>query len=178
MSLSRAKSGTIDLNAAASAARSKTSLRRVKTFFLRYAVRLASLALFVGLWQFASASHLRLGFVTFANVPAPTEAFDAFVALARSGKLVPHLASSVSRVFAGFANAAVTGIVLGLAIARAKLAEDVFLPLPRDRAPDPGGRVDPSSHSDVPFGRSVDDSSPSPVLCFQFYSARSKASKT
>ncbi len=36
--------------------------------------------------------------------------------------------SSLTRVFAGFAIAAITGIGLGLAIARLKLAEDVFLP--------------------------------------------------
>ena len=128
MSLSGAKFDTIGRDAAASGARSNVPSRRVTALFLRYAVRLASLALFVGVWQFASASRLHLGFVTFANVPTPTEALDAFVALVRSGKLVPHLLSSLMRVFAGFAIAAATGIVLGLAIARMKLAEDVFLP--------------------------------------------------
>ena len=128
MSLSGAKFDTIGRDAAASGARSNVPSRRVTALFLRYAVRLASLALFVGVWQFASASRLHLGFVTFANVPTPTEALDAFVALVRSGKLAPHLLSSLMRVFAGFAIAAATGIVLGLAIARMKLAEDVFLP--------------------------------------------------
>jgi NitT/TauT family transport system permease protein len=125
MSLSR---DTLDLDVAASGARLRATSRRVGALCQRYAVRLVSLAFFVGLWQFASASRLHLGFVTFANVPAPTETLDAFVTLARSGKLVPHLFSSLTRVFAGFAIAAVTGIFLGLAIARVKLAEDIFLP--------------------------------------------------
>jgi NitT/TauT family transport system permease protein len=128
VSLSGAKFDTIGRDASASGARSNVPSRRVTALFLRYTVRLASLALFVGVWQFASASRLHLGFVTFANVPAPTEALDAFVALVRSGKLAPHLLSSLMRVFAGFAIAAATGVVLGLAIARMKLAEDVFLP--------------------------------------------------
>lgn len=93
-----------------------------------YLVRLASIATFVALWQFASASHLHLGVVTFANVPAPTEVFESLVALAQSGKLVPHLGSSLARVFGGYALAVIVGVGLGLAIARAKLAEDVFLP--------------------------------------------------
>jgi NitT/TauT family transport system permease protein len=125
MSLSR---DTLDLDVAASGARLKAPSRRIAALLQRYAVRLVSLAFFVGLWQFASTSRLHLGFVTFANVPAPTETLDAFVTLARSGKLVPHLFSSLTRVFAGFAIAAITGIFLGLAIARMKLAEDVFLP--------------------------------------------------
>ncbi|WP_244532310.1 ABC transporter permease [Methylocapsa palsarum] len=89
---------------------------------------MVSVTLFIGLWQLASASHLRLGFVTFVNVPAPTEVFESFIALVRSGKLAPHLAASIVRVFAGFGVAAVTGILLGLAIARSKLAEDVLWP--------------------------------------------------
>jgi len=128
VSLSGAKFDTIGRDASASGARTKASSRRVAVLFVRYAVRLASLALFVGVWQFACVSRLHLGFVTFANVPSPTEVLEAFVALVRSGKLAPHLLSSLMRVFAGYAIAAATGIVLGLAIARLKLAEDVFLP--------------------------------------------------
>ena len=73
-------------------------------------------------------SHLRLGIITFANVPAPTEVFAAFADLVRSGKLAPHLASSLTRVFAGFAVAAIMGVGLGLAIARAKIARDMLWP--------------------------------------------------
>jgi NitT/TauT family transport system permease protein len=128
MSLSRAKFDNLDLHVAASSARYPARSHRITALVQRYTVRLVSLALFVGLWQFASASRLHLGIVTFANIPAPTETIEAFFALAQSGKLLPHLFSSLARVFAGFAIAAVTGIVLGLAIARMKLAEDVFLP--------------------------------------------------
>ena len=128
MSLSRVKFDNFGINAAASGTRAKILSRHIVAVFQRYAVRLVSLAFFVGLWHFASTSRLHLGLVTFANVPAPAEVIDAFIALARSGKLVPHLFSSLTRVFAGFTIAAITGIGLGLAIARLKLAEDVFLP--------------------------------------------------
>ncbi|PWB83387.1 MAG: ABC transporter permease [Methylocystaceae bacterium] len=94
----------------------------------RYAVRLASLAIFIAAWQLASSTRLHLGVVTFANVPPPTEVFDSLLALARSGKLVAHLSSSLARVFVGYAIAVLVGVGLGLAIARARLAEDIFLP--------------------------------------------------
>jgi NitT/TauT family transport system permease protein len=128
LSLSRAKSDALDLDIAAPAGRARTPSRGFATQARRTAVRIASLAIFIGFWQFASATHLRLGLITFANVPAPTETFEGFVALARSGKLAPHLIASIARVFSGFSIAAVTGIILGLAIARAKLAEDVLWP--------------------------------------------------
>ncbi|WGJ14783.1 ABC transporter permease [Methylocapsa sp. D3K7] len=128
MSLSRVKFDNFGIDAAASGTRAKILSRHIVAVIQRYAVRLVSLAFFVGLWHVASTSRLHLGLVTFANVPAPAEVIDAFIALARSGKLVPHLFSSLTRVFAGFTIAAITGIGLGLAIARLKLAEDVFLP--------------------------------------------------
>jgi NitT/TauT family transport system permease protein len=93
-----------------------------------YLIRFASLAIFVAAWQGASAFRLHLGFVTFANVPPPTEVLDSLFVLGRSGKLIPHLGSSLARVFAGYTLAALVGVGLGLAIARIRLAEDAFMP--------------------------------------------------
>jgi len=95
----------------------------------RLALRALSLALFIVLWQLASASRLNLGVVTFANVPAPTEVLDSALILARSGKLIPHLAASVIRVLSGFGVATLFGVGIGIAVARAKFAEDGFMPL-------------------------------------------------
>lgn len=94
----------------------------------RYLLRLASLLIFVAIWQAASSTRLRLDFITFVNVPAPTEVFESLLALARSGKLAPHLGSSLARVFSGYALATIAGVGLGLAIARFHLAEDALLP--------------------------------------------------
>jgi NitT/TauT family transport system permease protein len=110
----------------------KKGEKHIRRFFSplarRYLVRLASLLVFVVIWQVASSNRLRLGFITFVNVPAPTEVFESLLALAGSGKLAPHLGSSLARVFSGYALAAIAGVGLGLAIARFRLAEDVFLP--------------------------------------------------
>jgi NitT/TauT family transport system permease protein len=94
----------------------------------RFCLRIGSLVVFVALWQIASVSHLHLGIVTFTNVPAPTDVFESFLALARSSKLLPHLGSSLARVFWGYSLAAVIGVALGIAIARVTLIEDFLLP--------------------------------------------------
>lgn len=94
----------------------------------RWAVRAISIAVCLGLWQFASTVHLNLGAVTFRNVPPPTEVVEAAAVLLRSPKLMAHLGSSLSRVFAGYGAAALLGIALGIAIGRSRAASDLLLP--------------------------------------------------
>ncbi len=93
----------------------------------RTLVRVASIALCVGLWHAASTRHADLGLVNFRNVPAPGEVARAFWVLAHSPKLALHLRNSLLRVTAGFALAGVTGVLGGLFIGRSRLAEDAFL---------------------------------------------------
>lgn len=100
----------------------------IETGVSRWVLRLASIAVCLLAWQTASALRLDLGLVTFANVPAPTDVFEAAVALAQSTKVVDHVASSLRRVAAGYVIAAVFGIVLGLAIGRSRRAADALLP--------------------------------------------------
>jgi NitT/TauT family transport system permease protein len=94
----------------------------------RLALRLVSIAVCLTLWQLVAAARLNLGFITFANLPSPVEAALALWRLVHSTRLLPHLASSVARVAAGYAAAAVVAIALGLAIGRWRLAEDMALP--------------------------------------------------
>jgi len=94
----------------------------------RFGVQALSVLACVLLWHVASTRHLDLGVVTFANVPSPADVLDAAWQLARSPKLLPHLASSLARVGLGFALAALAGIVLGLAIGRLRWARSSLLP--------------------------------------------------
>ncbi|MFD1331818.1 ABC transporter permease [Methylopila musalis] len=94
----------------------------------RAGLRVASVAACLLLWQAASAYRVDLGLVTFSNVPGPVEVADAAIGLARSSKLLSHLGASLSRVFSGYAAAALVGIALGLAIGRSRVAGDVLLP--------------------------------------------------
>ena len=93
----------------------------------RTLVRVGSVALCVALWQVASTRHVDLSVVNFRNVPSPAEVARATWVLAHSPKLALHLRNSLSRVFAGFAMAGVTGVLGGLVIGRSRLAEDALL---------------------------------------------------
>ncbi|WP_454753396.1 ABC transporter permease [Cupriavidus necator] len=118
---------SISLEAAAPpAAPAPAGLARVR--LARWLVRVAALASCIALWQLASSHRAHLGIVTFANVPAPSDVVPAAWQLLQSPKLVLHLGNSLYRVFAGFGAAALTGIVLGMAIGRSRWLEDLLLP--------------------------------------------------
>jgi NitT/TauT family transport system permease protein len=62
----------------------------------------------------------------------------AFVRLTASGALPHHAFDTLLRLLAGFALAAVIGVVIGIAMGRSRLAEDTLLPLISIGAPIPG----------------------------------------
>lgn len=95
---------------------------------VHYTATVLSLAACVLAWHWATTRHVNLGLVTFQNVPTPGDVLEAAVALVESPKLGQHLGASVARVFAGFAGAAVTGVLLGLVIGRSRRLESVLLP--------------------------------------------------
>ena len=88
----------------------------------------AAVAAFVALWHALAANHVRLGIVSFQNVPTPLAALEAGRDLVDSGKLGRHLGYSLWRVAAGFLGAAVAGIALGLAIGRFQPVRRTLLP--------------------------------------------------
>jgi NitT/TauT family transport system permease protein len=94
----------------------------------RWTLRLASVAACLLFWHLASTHRLALGLVTFEHVPTPLSVLEAAWALLHSSKLLPHLGSSLGRVFSGYVAAALVGVVLGLAIGRWRRAEDLLLP--------------------------------------------------
>ncbi|RXG86997.1 ABC transporter permease [Bradyrhizobium vignae] len=95
---------------------------------IRWVVRGLSILACIALWQVASATHLNLGIVTFRNVPPPLEVVQSALALFRSPKLVPHITSSLWRVFAGYGAAVVLGVIFGFAIGRSRATSDLLLP--------------------------------------------------
>ena len=69
----------------------------------------------------------------------PLETIAAtFVKLAASGILPHHVFDTLMRLSAGFALAAVVGVVIGIAMGRSRRAEDILLPLVAIGAPIPG----------------------------------------
>ncbi|MES2940978.1 MAG: ABC transporter permease [Pseudomonadota bacterium] len=88
----------------------------------------SSLAACVALWHLAASRRLKLGFISFENVPVPSEVLSAAWALLQSPKLLQHLGASLARIAVGFGLAAALGIALGLAIGRSRWARDTLLP--------------------------------------------------
>lgn len=95
---------------------------------VRRALRIASLTAFVASWQWLVHDRVSLGFVSFANVPAPADALPALWSLLHSPQLPRHLLASLSRVLSGFCCASLAGISLGLALGRCRPLEDALLP--------------------------------------------------
>lgn len=95
---------------------------------LRWVWRLSSVLACLLLWHLASHFRLDLGLVSFTYVPPPIEALVALWELIQANKLLPHLGSSLRRVFSGYSAAAVVGITLGLLIGRSRWAELLLLP--------------------------------------------------
>lgn len=93
----------------------------------RQLMRLASVVLCVLAWQWAAGQRVNLGLVTFQNVPPPNEVLAAAWSLLHSPQLLQHLGASLSRVFSGFAAAALAGIGVGLLIGRLRWAEDALM---------------------------------------------------
>lgn len=70
--------------------------------------------------------------------PTVEEIVAALVRLTVAGILPHHALDTLMRLLSGFAIAAVVGIVIGIAMARSRRAEDIFLPLVSIGAPIPG----------------------------------------
>jgi NitT/TauT family transport system permease protein len=70
--------------------------------------------------------------------PTLEEIASVFVQLTADGILLHHAGETIFRLLAGFALAAVLGVLLGIAMGRSRRAEDIFLPLVSIGAPIPG----------------------------------------
>jgi NitT/TauT family transport system permease protein len=80
----------------------------------------------------------RLGVFPARLFPSLETVASAFIRLTVEGILPHHAGATLLRLLAGFALAAVAGVVIGIAMGRYRLAEDVFLPLVSVGAPIPG----------------------------------------
>jgi ABC-type nitrate/sulfonate/bicarbonate transport system permease component len=71
----------------------------------------------------------RYGIISTIALPAPSEAFAAFLDLVRTGLLWKHLAASLYRLCIGWTAGTMLGIAVGLLIGLFSLARAGFLPL-------------------------------------------------
>jgi NitT/TauT family transport system permease protein len=87
-----------------------------------------------GIWEILA----HLGVFPARLFPPLEEVAVSFVRLTLDGILPMHAFETVLRLLAGFGLAAVTGVLIGIAMGRSRFAEDVFLPLVSICAPIPG----------------------------------------
>ncbi len=88
-------------------------------------VGLVVFAILLAAWQTGS----QLGLISPLVLPAPTEAFDAFVELVRSGNLWRHVSASMGRLIVGFSAGTVLGLIVGTLIGLSSLARAGITPL-------------------------------------------------
>ncbi|MFD7134064.1 ABC transporter permease [Streptomyces sp. NPDC059894] len=94
----------------------------------RYALRLLSLAVALGLWQLVTSLKIDL-WLRFSQFPTVTDVTRAFADRLTGGDYWTDLTDSVTRILTGFLLAAVLGVAVGVLVARSRLAEDLLGPL-------------------------------------------------
>lgn len=89
---------------------------------------------FVGLIVFAALLLIweagsRAGLISELVLPAPSDAFGAFMDLLRSGNLQKHLSASLQRLLIGFSAGTALGLIVGTAIGLNSIARAGLAPL-------------------------------------------------
>ncbi|MEV6580527.1 ABC transporter permease [Streptomyces sp. NPDC051582] len=94
----------------------------------RRLLRLASLGAALLAWQLLTSLDVEL-WLRFGQFPTVTEVASKLAERAGAAPYWEDLASSLRRIVSGFALAAVSGVVVGTAIARSRVAADVLGPV-------------------------------------------------
>ncbi|MFT6559140.1 ABC transporter permease [Sneathiella sp.] len=79
----------------------------------------------IGFWEMGSRS----GWISPLVLPAPSEAFNAFMELFDSGLLVQHMSASLQRLIVGWISGSLLGLAFGLAAGLFSLARGGIVPL-------------------------------------------------
>ena len=96
--------------------------------FDRRSVRVVGPVVFVcliALWEAGS----RFGLISALVLPAPSEAFAAFMELVNTGRLWKHLGASLQRLVVGWISGTILGVAVGFSIALFALARAGLVPL-------------------------------------------------
>ncbi|MGI5393396.1 ABC transporter permease [Streptomyces sp. CA-251251] len=94
----------------------------------RYALRVASLGIALGLWQLLTSQEIDL-WLRFSQFPTVTDVAHAFTGRLAGSDYWTDLTDSLTRILTGFLLAAVLGVGAGVLVARSRLAEDLLGPV-------------------------------------------------
>ncbi|MDX3307579.1 ABC transporter permease [Streptomyces sp. ME08-AFT2] len=94
----------------------------------RYALRFASVAAALGLWQLLTSLNVDL-WLRFSQFPTVADVARAFADRMAGDDYWTDLTDSLTRILSGFLLAAVVGVATGVLVARSRLAEDLLGPV-------------------------------------------------
>lgn len=100
---------------------------RLQTAAKSWGISIASVAIGIVLWHWATKTHLDL-YIRFANVPSPLKVGDAFVKHLGDNTFYLHIAVSMRRILYAYGIATGLGILLGLIMGRSRLSRDILMP--------------------------------------------------
>jgi NitT/TauT family transport system permease protein len=106
------------------------------------ALRVASIAAAVGLWQLLTAGHVRF-WLRFDTLPTVTEIVGALNRAVGTHEYWLDLGQSLVRILTGFGLAAVVGVGSGILLGRSRLAGDLLGPLTELARPIPAIAIVP-----------------------------------
>ncbi len=107
-----------------------------------WAVRIASVAAAIGLWQLLTANHVRF-WLRFDTLPTVTEIVSSFTKRVAVQDYWLDLGQSLIRILTGFALAALVGVVTGILLGRSDAFANVFGPLTELARPIPAIAIVP-----------------------------------
>ncbi|WP_399887403.1 ABC transporter permease [Streptomyces sp. BBFR51] len=96
--------------------------------YARYALRIASLAVALGLWQLLTSQDIDL-WLRLSQFPTVTDVAHTFADRLAGPDYWTDLTDSLTRILTGFLLAAVLGVATGVLVARSRLAEDLLGPV-------------------------------------------------
>jgi NitT/TauT family transport system permease protein len=106
------------------------------------ALRVASIAAAIGLWQLLTAGHVRF-WLRFDTLPTVTEIVGALTRAVGTHAYWLDLGQSLIRILTGFGLAAVVGVASGILLGRSRLAGDLLGPLTELARPIPAIAIVP-----------------------------------
>jgi NitT/TauT family transport system permease protein len=106
------------------------------------ALRVASIAAAIGLWQLLTAGHVRF-WLRFDTLPTVTDIVGALTRAVGTHAYWLDLGQSLIRILTGFGLAAVVGVASGILLGRSRLAGDLLGPLTELARPIPAIAIVP-----------------------------------
>ena len=103
-------------------------VRHLRLHGSRALISLGPLVAVVLLWQLLTANHVDF-WLNFTKLPGPTDVLAEFEAQLSNGTYYQNLLASMERILLGFGLATVTGVVVGIAIGRSRVAAGALRPL-------------------------------------------------